>query len=147
MRELYLGDRRGRLVSHPLPSPIFRLRSALPVTGVLAVGGVDSVRGGRTRLDYWGGNIQIPVCKRMSHLNFPPKLCSNSIFKPQPAGTGGARKPTYTYSGQSLLIVLVLSLAAIWSAAEISAIRQSRGSSTPVWTHQCMLILEQDSCG
>ena len=42
---------------------------------------IDSVRGGRTRDSII---IQIPVCKRMSHLNFPPKPCSNSIFIPVP---------------------------------------------------------------
>ena len=35
--------------------------------------------------------FRTPVCKRTRHLDFPPKLRSNSIFKPQPAGTGCAR--------------------------------------------------------
>jgi len=51
-------------------------------------------RGPNPRRDYWGGIIQIPVCKRMSHLNFPPKLGANSIFKPRPAGWNRcARQP------------------------------------------------------
>ena len=29
--------------------------------------------------------FRTPVCKRTCHLDFPPKLCSNSIFRPQPA--------------------------------------------------------------
>jgi len=94
-QERWIGVYTGNHRRHPLPNPIFRLRSALPVTGVLAVG-----RGRRESILYAGAEPatrllgRIPVCKRMSHLNFPPKLCSNSIFKPQPAGTGGARKRT-----------------------------------------------------
>ena len=84
---MYTGNHRR----HPLPSPIFRLRSAL--------GGVVENRfctwGPNPRLDYWGGNIKIPVSKPMSHLNFPPKLCSNSIFKPcSRLKRGGARQLT-----------------------------------------------------
>ena len=33
-------------------------------------------------LDYWGGNVQTPVCKRTRHPDFPPKLATNSAFKP-----------------------------------------------------------------
>jgi len=36
--------------------------------------------------------FRIPVCKRTHHLDFPPKLHSNSIFEPQPAETGGAHQ-------------------------------------------------------
>jgi len=28
--------------------------------------------------------FRTPVCNRTRHLDFPPKPCSNSIFKPQP---------------------------------------------------------------
>ena len=40
--------------------------------------------------------FRTPVCKRTRHLDFPPKLRSNSIFKPQPslAGWNGARPRT-----------------------------------------------------
>ena len=34
-------------------------------------------------LGYWGGNVQTPVCKRTPHPDFPPKLATNSVFKPQ----------------------------------------------------------------
>jgi len=59
--------------------------------------------GPNPRLDYWGGNIQIPVCKRMSHLNFPPKPRSNSIFKPQPSRLKPVARACgrNNYSGQS----------------------------------------------
>ena len=30
-------------------------------------------------------SVQNPSLQRTCHLNFPPKLCSNSIFKPQPS--------------------------------------------------------------
>ena len=65
-QERCIGVYTGNHRRHPLPSPIFRLRSALPVTGVLAVG-----RGRRESILYVGaepatrllvgGNIQIPV--------------------------------------------------------------------------------------
>ena len=35
-------------------------------------------------LGYWGGNVQTPVCKRTRHPDFPPKLATNSVFKPKP---------------------------------------------------------------
>ena len=42
--------------------------------------------------------FRTPVCKRTRHLDFPPKPCSNSIFKPQPAENGCARQWTGLHS-------------------------------------------------
>ena len=93
--------------ANPLPSLIFRLRSALPVTGFLAAGpgsqesNVYGVAQTRTRL-LGRQMFRTPVCKRTRHLDFPPKLCSNSIFKPpQPARVARAS----ACSGQSSLIL------------------------------------------
>ena len=69
------------------PATVFRLRSALPVTGVLTVGGVVKNRyvygagAAQTPTRLLGGNVQNPsaVCKRTRHLDFPPKPRSNSI--------------------------------------------------------------------
>ena len=73
--------------------PSFQLRSAIPVTGVLAVGRVVEnrfcTRGPNLRLDYWGGNIQIPVPLQA---NEPSQLPAKTGFKfnfknrTQPAG-------------------------------------------------------------
>ena len=76
--------------------PSFQLRSALPVTGVLAVGGVVENRyvygAAQTPTRLLGRQMfRTPVCKRTRHLDFPPKLCSNSILKPQRAEIGCAR--------------------------------------------------------
>jgi len=58
-----------------LPSLVFQLWSALLFTGFLAVG-----------LIIGEANVQTPVSKQTHHLNFPPKLGSNSIFKPETSG-------------------------------------------------------------
>ena len=88
--------------------PSFQLRSAIPVTGVLAVGRVVEnrfcTRGPNLRLDYWGGNIQIPVPLQA---NEPSQLPAKTGFKfnfkkPYPTGrlgTGGARKLTLCIFG------------------------------------------------
>ena len=97
--EHWIGVYTGNHRRHLLPSPIFQLRSSLLVTGVLAVGRVVNnqfqfcTQVLNPQLDNWGGKIQIPVCKWMSHLNVPPKMKmgSNSIFKPQPVGWRGWR--------------------------------------------------------
>jgi len=81
------------------PATDFRLRSALPVTGVLTVGGVVEnrymygVSQTPTRL-LGRQTFRTPVCNRTRHLDFPPKLGSNSILKPQPAEMGSARQRT-----------------------------------------------------
>ena len=62
--------------------------------------------------------FRTPVCKRTRHLDFPPKLCSNSIFKPpQPArvarasACSGLRSLILNWSSStSLALALVLAL-------------------------------------
>ena len=91
------GDHRRRTCC---PEPSFRLWSALPVTGVLAISGVVKNRYvygvSQTPTQLLGRQMfRTPICKRTRHLNLPPKLCSNSIFNPQPAEVGGAHQWTF----------------------------------------------------
>ena len=43
-------------------------------------------------------NVQNPSLQRTRHLDFLPKLGSNSVFKSQPTETGGAWQRTYMAS-------------------------------------------------
>ena len=53
-----------------------------------------------------------PSLQRMSHLDFPPKLGSNSIFNlnhcSAAAGWNGWHGPADNYSGQSSLIIIIM---------------------------------------
>ena len=86
-QERWIGVYTGNHRRHPLPSPIFRLRSGYRRSGCRPGSSrIDSVRGGRTRDSIIGEatfRSQSAARKRMSHLNF---LGSNSIFKKTPAG-------------------------------------------------------------
>ena len=64
-------------------------------TGVLMLlgGEVENrcVRSGPDSYSVIGeANIQTPVCKRMSHPDFPPKLDTNAVFNPSLDETGCA---------------------------------------------------------
>ena len=63
-------------------------------------------------------NIQTPVCKQMHHLNFPPKIGSNSIFETKPTETGCTRQWTKTYRQMCIATHIVhvhSSLPASWN--------------------------------
>ena len=98
-QERWTGMYTGNQRRHPLPSHIFRLWSALLVTGVLAVGQghQESIlyMGAEPVTQMLGRQHSDPILQWMSHLNFPPKLCSYSTFKLQPAEMGGMHQWTY----------------------------------------------------
>ena len=91
-QERWIGTTGNHKRQTRCPEPSFWLRFALPVTSVLAVGRVVE---NRYVYGVAKSNVQNPSLQRAHHLDFPPKLCSNSIFKPQPAETGGTCQQTY----------------------------------------------------
>ena len=97
----------------------------------------------------------------MSHLNFPPKLCSNSIFKPvPPAGWNGARaryaiaKPlhiedrgvvrrTYTSTNDRLLLC-VLVVAKVAFSGHSDAVSTARLQCRVGRMLVCVVILSRE---
>ena len=90
-KERWIGVYTGNHRRHPLPSPIFRLRSALPVTGVLAVG-----RGRRESILYAGAEPATRLLGRQ-HSARSSQLPAKTVFKfnnytpTRPAEIGCAR--------------------------------------------------------
>ena len=88
-QERWIGA-TGNHRRHPLPRTV--LSTSVRITGYRHSGcrwGCQEsicVRSGpNPDLITGEASVQNPSLQRTCHLNFPPKLCSNSIFKPQPS--------------------------------------------------------------
>ena len=100
-QERWIGAHWESQEANPLPSIVFRLRSALPVTGVLAVGGVVEnrfcTRGPYPRLDY----VQNPSLHASEHATSTSRqnrVQIQYIFEPQPAESDCARRTVLVYN-------------------------------------------------